>query len=182
MWLPIEKVNKNQLNKLDDLKQRNKLERSLSGHHTTTCIKCETMPPLSLNIFLPASYPSDTQPMFTLSCFWLNKKQLSNICVQLDKIWEEYKGMAVIYTWIEWLQINMIKYLDIIDEPDKLIVSPLGEYSNEEEQNDRRAVATFDDIEHCTYEFLRFNYLTSEFYFTDFFQDYFFEGLIIWKI
>lgn len=153
--MPIEKVNRNEIK--GDENQNNKFQRSNSGYHASTTIKCDNLPPLSFSIVLPVSYPSDTQPMFTLSCFWLNKEQLSQLCVKLDSIWKEYGGMAIVYTWVEWLQMNLIKYLEVIDEPDKLIVTPLGEYSNIDKNMilDDRAVTTFDDIEHCIYEFLR---------------------------
>ena len=58
---------------------------------------------------MPVTYPSDNQPMFTLSGFWLNKQQLSKLCTKLDLIWKEYNGMAGKQT--NYLKIN---FFDLI--------------------------------------------------------------------
>ena len=42
MFLPIEKVNKDSVNITVDHKTQLKLERSISGYHATTHIKCES--------------------------------------------------------------------------------------------------------------------------------------------
>ena len=54
--------------------------------------------------------------------------QLSKLCKQLDNVWNDNAGMSIIYTWIEWLQYNLLKYLDIYEETNKVIVTPLGDY------------------------------------------------------
>lgn len=160
IYLPIEKVNKDAVTKNGDDKTQPKLERSISGYHATTRIKCESIPPLTLNIVMPVTYPSDNQPIFTLSGFWLNKQQLCKLCTQLDLIGKDYNGMTIVYTWVEWLQMNTLKFLEVLEEADKLIVTPFGQYTDgDSKYNDSRAFTTFDDIEHCIYEFLRFNYL-----------------------
>ena len=61
---------------------------------------------------------------------------------------------------MEWLQMNTLKFLEVIEETDKLIVTPLGKYTDDDKYNDdSRAVTTFDDIEHCIYEFLRYTFI-----------------------
>jgi hypothetical protein len=106
--------------------------------------------------------------MFTLSCFWLSKRQITRLCEKLDETWKEYSGMAVIYTWVEWLQMNTVNYLEVLEEPNKLVVTPLGVYSDEDSGNDIRAVTTFNDIENCIYEFLRL--IIYDFFFKHFYS------------
>lgn len=36
------------------------------------------LPPLILDFQLPPDYPSDNPPQFTLSCKWLNRKQVAD--------------------------------------------------------------------------------------------------------
>ena len=56
--------------------------------------------------------------------------------------------------------MNTLKFLEVIEETDKLIVTPLGKYTDDDKYNDdSRVVTTFDDIEHCIYEFLRYTFI-----------------------
>jgi hypothetical protein len=53
--------------------------------------------------------------------------------------------------------MNTLKFLEVLEEADKLIVTPFGQYTDDDSKyNDSRAFTTFDDIEHCIYEFLRY--------------------------
>eukprot|EP00850_Spirogloea_muscicola_P026651 SM009043S24365 [mRNA] locus=s9043:1:472:- [translate_table: standard] len=38
------------------------------------------LPPLTLAVRLPASYPSRSPPAFTLACLWLGRRELSALC------------------------------------------------------------------------------------------------------
>ena len=69
--------------------------------------------PLKLRCALPLSYPSEVAPQLSLSAEWLSVAQLSSLCQKLDEIWSEQVGMAVIYSWVDWLKTECLEYLSI---------------------------------------------------------------------
>lgn len=67
--------------------------------------------PISLTIVLPHEYPSSAPPKFTISCPWLTSLQMTSLCQAMDRLWEESMYMPVLFTWITWLQENVMKYV-----------------------------------------------------------------------
>jgi hypothetical protein len=130
------------------------LERSVSGRQEHVQIKCEFLPPLIVSVVLPVQYPSNDKPVFTLSCFWLNKSQLSALCLELDRIWLENREMLVLFTWVQWLQEQTLSFLNIFEEPNIIMVTPVASLFDRN-ADDKRAINEFNDVQMCIYDFLR---------------------------
>ncbi|ODM94659.1 E3 ubiquitin-protein ligase RNF14, partial [Orchesella cincta] len=75
--------------------------------------KIEYMPPLMLHFTMPKNYPSQAKPNFTLSANWLHRAALTILCQKLDDLWEENKGMGILFTWANFLQENTLANLGI---------------------------------------------------------------------
>jgi E3 ubiquitin-protein ligase RNF14 len=149
MCLPVDRVDKKELN---EQKSRNyTLKRSVSGYHADTEINCHCLPPIDLNIVLPASYPSNKAPIFSLHSIWLNRNQLSKICAELDNVAMANREMPVIFTWIDFLQTNALSLLGL-DEED-LAITPMD--IDDDESFDNRAHSEYDDFQRCIYEIIR---------------------------
>jgi E3 ubiquitin-protein ligase RNF14 len=71
------------------------------------------LPPITLTFAYPHSYPSASPPTFTLSCCWLEKKHLTQLCEKLDELWMQHKGSPVISVWHDFLYNDVISYLDL---------------------------------------------------------------------
>lgn len=71
------------------------------------------LPPLTLLIRLPLDYPAEKPPEFTLFCPWLKRSLMAKLCRQLDKLWEDNKGQEIIFTWVEFLQNEILDFLKI---------------------------------------------------------------------
>lgn len=147
---------------IDTTQKSIKLERSISGKKAHTAINCNYLPDISLSVELPCTYPSQTGANFRISSGWLNKEQLDKICKELDKIWIENDNMPILFTWTEWLSSSLFEFLDILIEPDTVIITPScidHQSSNHDELTDKRAISTFQNIDHLIYDFLRHNYV-----------------------
>ncbi|XP_064637638.1 E3 ubiquitin-protein ligase RNF14-like isoform X2 [Lineus longissimus] len=73
----------------------------------------EYLPPIILNFQLPANYPSESPPKYTVSCKWLTRQQLTRLCHQLDKIWEENVEMVILFSWFTFLKEETFEFLNI---------------------------------------------------------------------
>lgn len=106
---------------------------------------------------LPCTYPSETAPTFTLSCDWLNESQLAELCLELDKIWQDNANMPVIFTWSEWLSANLVEFLDMAVEPATVIITPLAclKFNKGAGIKDERAISLFSNADDLIYKFLR---------------------------
>ncbi|KAK1161195.1 E3 ubiquitin-protein ligase RNF14-like isoform X1 [Acipenser oxyrinchus oxyrinchus] len=71
------------------------------------------LPPVVLNFELPSDYPSTSSPIFTLSCKWLPKIQLSAVCKHLDDLWQESVGSVVLFSWMQFLKEDLLTFLNI---------------------------------------------------------------------
>ncbi|XP_047119950.1 E3 ubiquitin-protein ligase RNF14-like isoform X1 [Schistocerca piceifrons] len=76
-----------------------------------TEVSIRYLPPLVLYFSLPPDYPSTNPPDFTLSCKWLRKIEISKLCRKLDDIWEENKGMEILFLWTQFLKEEALKFL-----------------------------------------------------------------------
>ncbi|XP_046388895.1 E3 ubiquitin-protein ligase RNF14-like [Ischnura elegans] len=93
-------------------------EEQQDGNITEKKFHVRFLPPVVLQFSLPTNYPSVSPPSFTLSCSWLNRKTLSQVCRKLDEIWNENQGMEVLYNWTQFLKEEILTYLDIDKELD----------------------------------------------------------------
>ncbi|XP_042872795.1 E3 ubiquitin-protein ligase RNF14-like isoform X2 [Penaeus japonicus] len=85
----------------------------------------EHLPPLYLHFTYPSTYPSEHPPNFTLSCKWLNRAQLTQLCTQLDAQWEENKGSVIMFTWAQFLKDSSLESLSFTDELDLDLIKPI---------------------------------------------------------
>ncbi|XP_076626401.1 E3 ubiquitin-protein ligase RNF14 isoform X2 [Colletes latitarsis] len=76
-------------------------------------IKVSHLPPLTLHIVLPEDYPSMSPPRFTLASSWLRITLLAELCRKLDDLWEENKGQEILFTWVGFIQDEILEFLNI---------------------------------------------------------------------
>lgn len=81
-------------------------------------IEVEYLPPLNLFFELPESYPSASPPAFLLSCNWLSLSQISLLCKKLEDLWKDGNGEVILYGWIQFLEEEVLSFLDITDTLD----------------------------------------------------------------
>ncbi|XP_062609158.1 E3 ubiquitin-protein ligase RNF14-like [Saccostrea cucullata] len=106
--------------------------------------RVQHLPPLILDFQLSPDYPSDGPPQFSLSCKWLNRKQLSSLCSKLDELWQENKGSVVLFTWTSFLLDDSFSFLGL-ENP--LIIS--SDTSRRDSRLDARAIqdiASYDRL------------------------------------
>ncbi|XP_050400274.1 E3 ubiquitin-protein ligase RNF14 [Patella vulgata] len=138
--------------------------RSNSGQKWIGSLKIDHLSPLTLQISLPPSYPSHDAPVFTLSSNWLSSVQLSALCRKLDSLWEENSNMIILFTWIDWLENNILSFLGI---KDSILMMPF----DDDENRDPRALPESDDFGHNIISILQFNERQIEFNFCSNDQD-----------
>lgn len=169
LWLPIENTNENEIcntteDGIDNEKENNKLilKRSISGKRAHSIINCSYLTPLTLNILLPDSYPSETKPHYIISSEILNETQLNSLSIKLDEIWNDNFNMPVLYTWFEWLQHNIVTHLDLFEMPNKIILTPMGLNDDNKDNawnqmiNYERINCLFEDPQEMFFSILRY--------------------------
>nr|KAG5693733.1 hypothetical protein BaRGS_002116 [Batillaria attramentaria] len=109
--------------------------------------------PITLNFVFPWDYPSVQAPIFTLSCDWLSRQQLSKLCQRLDEIWEENRGQVILYTWFQFLEDEAFEYLGITSPLDLSSVVKSVVTAEEYERYDkillRITLETMSDVVYC---------------------------------
>ena len=63
------------------------------------------LPPILLQIELPADYPASCEPHFTMSSSWMSAEQLAEIADVLHTKWEE--GLPVIYEYYDYIKMTV---------------------------------------------------------------------------
>uniref|UniRef100_T1JN94 Uncharacterized protein n=1 Tax=Strigamia maritima TaxID=126957 RepID=T1JN94_STRMM len=86
----------------------------------------EHLPPVIINFRLPLDYPSNAPPHFTLSCKWLSRDQLTFLCTQLDRIWEEHTGEVVLFHWFQFLIDECLQILGIKESIEVSLAAPIA--------------------------------------------------------
>ncbi|XP_060890516.1 E3 ubiquitin-protein ligase RNF14-like [Labrus mixtus] len=71
------------------------------------------LPPLCLTFELPEDYPSSSPPSFSLTCSWLTHKQIPSLTAQLIDLYQATGGAVVLFTWIQFLKEDALKFLDV---------------------------------------------------------------------
>lgn len=128
--------------------------RTESGQRWHSSFRVTHLSPLCLHATFPASYPSHNPPVFTLACLWLSATQLSCLCQQLDRLWEEYRGMPVVYTWVDWLENNLFEYLALSDH---VILTPYNPDLEGCDDCDARALPLCSDLHDDLLEMLKYD-------------------------
>ena len=80
-----------------------------SGFHV------QYLPPILLQLSLPAAYPSQQPPDVNLSASWLTQQHMQQLQQRLSQIWANSAGFPVCYTWIDWLQQDALAHLGVSD-------------------------------------------------------------------
>ena len=80
---------------------------------TLNKFKVHYLPEITLHFVLPSTYPASQSPTFSLVCKWLKHSQLTQLCTKLDEIWDENKGEVILFLWTNFLQNDLLDYLDI---------------------------------------------------------------------
>ncbi|XP_076116513.1 E3 ubiquitin-protein ligase RNF14-like isoform X2 [Mytilus galloprovincialis] len=143
--IPEQDFRENDVNNKDVL-----LQRSESRNTVFASFSVKFLTPLRLTVVLSPGYPSCEPPIFTLSSSWLNGDQLTSLCIQLDKLWNECPSMPILFSWIDWLEHNIFSYLGISD---KVFVRQCVT----DDDIDTRAVPDCDNIDDTVNEMLRYN-------------------------
>ncbi|ESO86702.1 hypothetical protein LOTGIDRAFT_73005, partial [Lottia gigantea] len=122
----------------------------LSGQRWVSTLEISYLAPLSLQISLPPTYPSTDSPVFTLSSSWLSPVHLTALCQNLDTLWKENDHMVIIFTWIDWLENNVLSFLGL---EDSVIIKPF----NNDDVDDPRAFPESVDLGHNIISMLQYN-------------------------
>ena len=85
--------------------------KSSSGQDGGSQLPLSTLPPLSLRLRLPATYPSVAPPVFGVRCAWLSDASLEALCRHLDGLCAEAAGGPVVCELIEWLRSDALEAL-----------------------------------------------------------------------
>ncbi|XP_033738802.1 E3 ubiquitin-protein ligase RNF14-like isoform X2 [Pecten maximus] len=126
-------------------------KRSESGHNLLASIMLSHLTPLNLTVIFPPEYPACGPPKFTLSAIWLSWQQLGALCAMLDKLWEESRGMPILYTWIDWLENNSFSFLGLQEH------ILLRETSPEDQVVDERGIQDCLNIEEAVTTMMRYS-------------------------
>ncbi|XP_002163123.1 E3 ubiquitin-protein ligase RNF14 isoform X1 [Hydra vulgaris] len=87
-----------------------------SSDESFVVLDIDYLPAIALNFKLPEGYPTLSPPVYTLSCKWLTKIQLSRLCEALDKCWTSEDGQEVLYTWMQVLTNDVWKTINVSNE------------------------------------------------------------------
>ncbi|KAA0201522.1 hypothetical protein HAZT_HAZT005410 [Hyalella azteca] len=97
---------------------------SNGNHGYNEPVQIQHLPRVYLHFCYPPNYPSEAPPSFTLTCKWITKAQLSLLCCELDKLWEENKGSVIIYTWSQFIHDEATKLLELGSSLDVDSITP----------------------------------------------------------
>ncbi|CAG5123610.1 unnamed protein product, partial [Candidula unifasciata] len=128
------------------------LNRSVSGWHWRGSFPVKYLSPLYLHSTLPPSYPSQNPPQFHLSCGWLSKDQLTSLSHEMENLWAEGSQMPILFTWVNWLEDNVLRHLGITDQ---LVLQPsIPDTEVEEETN---IVPYIENMNEVIADMIRYN-------------------------
>ncbi|RUS90286.1 hypothetical protein EGW08_001975 [Elysia chlorotica] len=133
------------------------------------------LPPITLTFAYTQNYPTSTPPLFTLSCCWLEKKNLSRLCEKLDQLWEQHNGMPIISIWHDFLYNDVFDFLGIkspydlgrvlmhmFTHPVKTHENAAGDCHLKPRPFDSRGIQNFSHIDEVLPKVLDFNLSTCE--------------------
>jgi len=76
------------------------------------------LPPVKLEFSLAPDYPALSAPLFHLSCPWITREQRDKASSHLKQLWEENRGSVILFLWINFLQEELLEFLDVGSEID----------------------------------------------------------------
>ena len=132
-------------------------ERSISGQQVHTTLTCDYLPQIQMSVILPEKYPSESKPKIHLSTFWLNEVQLDKLVDKLNELWDENFNTGVLFTWYNWIEENLLEYLEISDENNVITLNPAIE-CKVDLKNKENFDSTFVDKEDFIYKLLTYNF------------------------
>lgn len=72
------------------------------------------LPPISMLLQLPTSYPSTSEPLVQLHANWLTQQQAASLEQGLKVAWEDQgPGAPVVFLWAEWLRSHSLSCLGV---------------------------------------------------------------------
>lgn len=156
IWLPIEETSTSE--QATSKQAKATFERSISGRNAFTTVECSYLPFILMDATLPCSYPSLNMPIYQVKSNWLNLQQLDRISNKLEEIWKENYNMPVLFTWIEWLQNELLEYLDIF-ELNRAFITPIDTQQQAGEIRNKNIVSLYIGIDDLIYQLLRHNHV-----------------------
>jgi len=89
-------------------------------------VELSYLPPLCLQVTLPADYPTDSPPKVHLTTKhdWLPKDKLVELEKEAEKLWEEYGHCQILYVYIDYLQQAAERGFDLDHSADGCLVLP----------------------------------------------------------
>lgn len=138
IWLPLDQLKKESSSESNRDPNKPSLERTISGKRAHATIECTYLSPIQVDISLPDSYPSENKPIFTITCDWLCRSQITDLSLKLNQIWEENQSMPILFTWFEWVKSNLVEYLNLFDPPNTINLTPMSE-DDDTAHNDLRS-------------------------------------------
>jgi len=109
-------------------------------------VSVKRLPPLTLQVSLPAKYPSEESPVFHLACLWLTAEQLARLCAEMDE--RASPGMPVVFAWADMLRSEAAEILGLSRRVHLVISEPVA---------DERAVAECTDLRSALMEVLEYD-------------------------
>ncbi len=76
-------------------------------------MKVRLLPPIELYFTCPEDYPSRSQPLFMLACEWLSSKDITRICHELDRLWDESYNSEILFTWLSFIKEDCCSFLKL---------------------------------------------------------------------
>jgi len=71
------------------------------------------LPPVKLEFSLPDNYPSEACPLYCLSSPWLVEQQRKKLEEQLKYLWDDQGGGVILFTWLNFLQEELLEFLGL---------------------------------------------------------------------
>jgi E3 ubiquitin-protein ligase RNF14 len=122
--------------------------------------KIHHLPPLTMSLKLPDSYPSHEPPLISLSSMWLTRKDLKTLVNHMKTTFTP--GCPVIYDWCEFLQSQAIEFLLEENREDYL---SLWKSTEEEQGQDPEAISQCISIQDTVVSLLNYNRKLRDHYF-----------------
>ncbi|KAK4506083.1 hypothetical protein PRZ48_004048 [Zasmidium cellare] len=74
--------------------------------HVEKDVRLTQLPPLTLHLNLPESYPNDAPPKVELKAQydWLPKEKLAELEAEVASLWEEYGHCQILFSYIDYVQ------------------------------------------------------------------------------
>jgi E3 ubiquitin-protein ligase RNF14 len=104
------------------------------------------LPPLTLHLKLPATYPAEIPPTIRLSSHldWLPKEKLAELEGEAANLWEEYGRCQILYIYIDYLQQAAERGFDLDEGQEGCMVLSVTQESGLVEFDNRATQESFD--------------------------------------